>query len=63
MVSAEISWPTVELLDSTNAVAAFTVTTSLTLPIFSARLTVETWSTETVIFFSTSVSNPFCAGR
>ena len=63
MVSAEISWPTVELLVSTSAVASFTVTTSLTLPTFSARLTVETWSTVTVIFFSTERIESLRAGR
>jgi len=40
MVSAEINWPTVELLLSTSEVASVTVTTSLTLPTRSAIFTV-----------------------
>src|ERR1035437_5530903 len=40
MVSAEMSWPTVELLVSTRDVDSVTVTTSFTLPTRSAMLAV-----------------------
>jgi hypothetical protein len=58
MVSAEINWPTVELLVSTSDVVSFTVTTSLTWPTLRVRLTVLTWSTVTRTFFWTTVSKP-----
>ena len=41
MVSAVISWPTVELPASISAAAPLTVTTSLTLPTFSVMFTVD----------------------
>ncbi len=41
MVSAEISWPTVELLVSTSEADSFTVTTSFTLPSVRVTFTVD----------------------
>ena len=59
MVSAEINWPTVELLNSVRSLAPVTVTTSLAAPTRSAMFTSLIWSTLTGTLSRTVVSNPF----
>ena len=58
MVSAEMSWPTVELLVSIGSTDAETVTVSLTLPTRRAMFTLLTWSTLTATLSSATLSNP-----